>query len=426
MKKRFSLVFVLVALILLGTLILSSCGLPTRLILGSRPNSTEGSEDAEYGDDNTANNDNNQQGGQSSDGNVIQNTIVIEGESTDVSYAAAAGLRSSVSILAEYPNEGYSAGSGVVVSYDNGVAYVITNYHVVYHNGKICSDISVFLFGMQSIDYAIPATYLGGSAYYDIAVLRIENSSILNKSIESGAVTPVKIADSDTVAPGNTAIAIGAPGVADDTVLTNISVTSGVVSVASEYITMSSINGVSETEFRVIRIDTAVNSGNSGGGLFNAKGELVGIVNAKIATTDVENIAYAIPSNVVKAVCANIIDYCEGTDRTSVMRAIVGITVAVNSLYTEYDEESGYVKTYEEIMIQQVTEGSLADGLFMSDDVIKSIQVGDRTVEVKRMYHLIDTMLYARVGDKIIATVIRDGKELQLTITITEDCLTEY
>ena len=67
------------------------------------------------------------------------------------------------------------------------------------------------------------------------------------------------------------------------------------------------ING--KTEMRVIRVDTAVNPGNSGGGLFNSKGELIGIVNAKIISSDVENIGYAIPSSVAINVADNIINH---------------------------------------------------------------------------------------------------------------------
>jgi serine protease Do len=279
---------------------------------------------------------------------------------------------------------------------------------------------------MQSSSYAIPATYVGGSAYYDIAVLRVDKSSILKNAATNGTLTAVKVADSDGVAVGSAAIAIGAPGVEDNVAISSIAVTSGIVSVDSEYITMTSVNGVSNVEFRVIRIDTAVNSGNSGGGLFNAKGELVGIVNAKITKSDVENIAYAIPSSVVKAVTKNIIDYCYGKECKRVMRAMMGVSVSASKLYTELDKQTGYVKLCEDITVVSTTEGSLSQGALLPNDIIKNVRIGELNVEVKRMHHLIDAMLYARVGDEVITTVIRNGQELQVKIIITKEALNEY
>ena len=90
---------------------------------------------------------------------------------------------------------------------------------------------------------------------------------------------------------GSSAIAIGnAQGL-------GISSTSGVVSVDSEYITMTAADGKTAVAFRVMRVDTAINSGNSGGGMYDDNGNLIGIVNAKIVYDGVENIGYAIPSN---------------------------------------------------------------------------------------------------------------------------------
>ena len=132
---------------------------------------------------------------------------------------------------------------------------------------------------MEMEQYGISAEYIGGSLTYDIAVLKITDSEIYSESIAKKA----ELADR-TVFAGETAIAIGNPE-AD-----GISSTVGVVSVDSEYLTMTGADDVTEVTFRVMRIDTAVNSGNSGGGLFNDQGELIGIVNAKIMTDDIENI----------------------------------------------------------------------------------------------------------------------------------------
>ena len=346
------------------------------------------------------------------------------GQTTDVTLAAAKGLRSAVSVYASFGNGGAggsSAGSGIIYQIDkeSGNAFIITNYHVVY-SGAVSKDIKLFLFGMESADYAIPATFVGGSPNYDIAILFVQNSKILKSAATNGTIKAATVSNSDSVIPGQTAIAIGNPE------SSGIAVTSGIVSVDSEYIQMTSINGTARVEFRVIRIDTAVNSGNSGGGLFNDNGELMGIVNAKITKSDVENIGYAIPSNVVRAISDNIIDYCFGESDKNVMRAMLGLTVTVGELYSVYDEETGIIKQAEQVIAMETTEGSLADGVFRADDIIKSITIRDKTVKVTRRHHLIDTMLDARVGDKVYFNIIRDGKEKTVSITITEDCLTAY
>lgn len=357
---------------------------------------------------------------------VIQNNVVINGGSGDVSHAAALGLQSIVSVESIFNQVGTSYGSGVIYQLDpdTGSAFIITNYHVVYSiyaktANKICNQANLYLFGMEYTDYAIPATYVGGSANYDIAVLYVESSDILKEGAKNGTVRAASLANSDDLAPGQTAIAIGNPEAY------GISVTTGIISVASESLTMQSVT-YNQVTLRVIRIDSAVNHGNSGGGLFNAEGELIGIVNAKIISDDVENIGYAIPSNVARAIADNIIDYCHQKSCESVMRAILGVTVIVSDVSTAYNEQTGLIDITEEITVYDVTAGSLAYNVFQKDDIITRVTVGDKTTEVTRQYHLIDAMLDARVGELISTTVIRNGVEMTLEIIITQDCLTAY
>ena len=355
------------------------------------------------------------------------NNITISGSSSDIAYAAASGLRSIVSVYASSRNAS-GAGSGVILRLDGetGSAFVITNYHVVYMSGSyfqkggICDEIYLFLYGMESDAYAIPATFVGGSASYDIAVLYVENSDLLKNAYASGSAAAANIADSDLLTPGETAIAIGNPEAS------GISVTTGIVSVDSEYITMTASDYSGEVELRVIRIDTAVNSGNSGGGLFDAEGKLIGIVNAKISASDVENIGYAIPSNVARAIADNIIDYCFETDCVTVMRGIMGVTVGVSALSTAFDSETGRFERIEEVYIHEVVSGGLAEGNLQAGDIVLSIAVGDKVKAVTRQHHLIDAMLNVRVGDTVTTTVLRDGKEIAISTVITEDCLTAY
>ena len=302
-----------------------------------------------------------------------------------------------------------------------GDAFIITNYHVVYdassntENG-ISDDISVYLYGSEIEEKAIEATYVGGSLYYDIAVLQIDNSDILKAS----DACEVDVADSDKIVVGDSAIAIGnAQGL-------GISSTSGVVSVDSEHITMTAADGRTEVSFRVMRVDTAINSGNSGGGLYDDEGNLIGIVNAKIVYDGVENIGYAIPSNVAVSIAENIIDYCYGTDTERVQRALLGITVSTSDSKAIYNSETGSFTIEETVSVYEVTEGSLADGILQAEDVFVSATLNGETTEIIRQYHIIDMMLDVRVGDVVILNILRGGVEMSVSITITESCLTAY
>ena len=127
-------------------------------------------------------------------GDNITNNIVIEGEGGNLVYAINSSLRSAVSVYCNFETSSLggsatSAGSGVIYELDgkNGSAFIITNYHVVYESSsktsnKISDDIFIMLYGMEYSDYAIPATYVGGSMNYDIAVLYVENSDILKNA----------------------------------------------------------------------------------------------------------------------------------------------------------------------------------------------------------------------------------------------------
>lgn len=374
-----------------------------------------------------------------------ETTVNIEAAEGDASAATTAGLVSAVTVTANFKktvNNSYgglfpgfgvgggsttseysSEGSGVIykIDRDSGSAFIVTNYHVVYDSSSnskdgISEDIEVYLYGMEYESYAISAEYVGGSLYYDIAVLYVENCDALKNSVYNSATA----ADSDSVAVGQTAIAIGNPEGY------GISASLGIVSVNSEYITMTAADEVTTVSFRVMRVDTAVNSGNSGGGLYNDRGELIGIVNAKIIDESVENIAYAIPANVALSVADNIIDNCFDKDNKTVMRAVLGVTLGVSDSRAEIDTELGILTIIETVGITEISSGSVAKGILEVGDVIKSITVGGETKEVTRRYHIIDEMLNARVGDTVTITVERDGKEMSFDIVITDDCILAY
>ena len=189
---------------------------------------------------------------------------------------------------------------------------------------------------------------------------------------------------------------------------------------------MNAINGLGSVEMRVIRIDTAVNSGNSGGGLFNARGELIGIVNAKIKSEDVENIGYAIPSNVARAIADNIIDYCYEKECETVMRGMLGVTISMDSITTDYDEELGMIVITQKIKVVTVNQGGLAEEILMPDDIISDISINGVLTTITRQHHVIDAMLDVREGDKVEMTILRAGEEMTVETIITEDCLVAY
>lgn len=369
------------------------------------------------------------QDGEDGKSGVNGTTTIVGGESGNA-LAVSRALRSSVSILCAFTQEDslgratsyYSAGSGVFYQLDmaSGSAFVITNYHVVFDGDSRCEngiaeEISLYLYGGEYSGLAIPATYVGGSLYYDLAILRVENSDVLKNS-DALAVT---VANSDDVQVGSTAIAVGnAAG-------EGISVTSGIVSVDSEYLTMTGGDGVTPVNYRVMRVDTAVNSGNSGGGLFDQNGCLVGIVNAKIIDDGVENIGYALPTTVVTAIADNIIYYCYGQENECVMRAIMGITVITDTSKAVYEEETGLMRILETVVVYTVDE-NLLGRVFQVDDQLQSVTIRDKTVNITRQHQLIDAMLTARVGDVVTFQILRAGEPMTLTITVTEDCLTAY
>lgn len=358
----------------------------------------------------------------------LDGSIIVNDDASTTSYAVSQGLRSSVSVFCNFSKTGSldygSAGSGVIYRLNKtaGSAFIITNYHVIFDAESsspdgISQEIYLTLYGSEYSDMLIPAKYVGGSMYYDIAVLYVEESDLLKTNFP----TAVHIADSDEIVVGQPAIAIGNPkGI-------GISASSGIVSIDSEHISMIAADNKSSVDFRVMRIDTAVNSGNSGGGLFNENGELIGIVNAKIIDDSVENIGYAIPSNVAIAVAQNIIDNCYETELTSVQRCLLGITITISNSKAVYDPDTCKIKIEEVVTVYEVSESGIAYGELKPDDIILSISINGNKRNITRQHHVIDYMLDARVGDVVVFEYSRNGRILQTNeIVITNDCVTPY
>jgi len=315
-----------------------------------------------------------------------------------------------------------SCGSGVIHTLDreSGDAYIITNFHVVYAKGAttdngISDDISVYLYGQESEDYAIPATFVGGSLNYDIAVLRVAKSNILRNSCALAAT----LGSSREVNIFDEVYAIGNPEAY------GMSITEGIVSVESESLAMTGADGKTPLSLRVMRVSAAINTGNSGGGLYDTEGKLVGIVVAKRTGSDIDNIAYAIPIDLASALVDNILRNCDGVMKTSVYRCYLGIelTAAVKGLVI--DPETEEIIKCEEVEVHKINDNCIVTEGIVTGDVIKAITIDGVRTEVSRIHHVIDSMLYAEVGSEVTLELLRGTEKLTVTVTVPESALTE-
>ena len=157
------------------------------------------------------------------------------------------------------------------------------------------------------------------------------------------------------------------------------------------------------------------------------KGEVIGIVNAKMSDSSIDNIGYAIPSNVAKYVAENII-YYDGIDSVndSVYRILIGVNVAIHSAGTVYDLETGKVLKVEEVMVENVVAGGASVGKLQSGDIIKSVEIDGVTYEIVRTFNVIDVMLSARSNSTVIFNVLRDGKDVAVEIDVSGVTPVEY
>lgn len=310
------------------------------------------------------------------------------------------------------------AGSAVVYKIDEDYTYFITNYHVIYNqkqntDSKIASKITCYLYGSESLpveteetdedgyqiyDYgfgAISCEYVGGSTISDIAVLKTSTETI--KAINPN-VKAVEFASEYHV--GETAIAIGNPD--DD----GISVTQGVISMDNEFISLS-VDGTYR-DYRSIRIDTPLYAGNSGGGLFNMYGKLIGITNA--GNVEDQNVNYAVPLYIVKPVVENILTYKNG----SVNKITLGVTVQKGDSKYVYDEETGYGKVISDINVVDVTMFSIASRLGLKvGDKITEFNVNSTEHFLEQYFSIGDVLYTVKAGDVISFNLVRDGKAMK-------------
>ena len=361
---------------------------------------------------------------------------------TDDASSVAAAVTSAVSITSEFSVYNTSsrrtesavyAGAGVVYSLDKNSwdAYIVTNYHVIYDaksTGReeiehISDNILVYLYGGETAAEAMAASYVGGAMDYDIAVLFIDGDKTVNIVDSSGtrfthengdvlkksSARAISAADSDAISVGQRVYAIGNPKGE------GMSVTSGVVSVDAEYIDIKSSDEKKNLSLLEMRIDAAINHGNSGGGLFDKDGKLVGIVNARSEETGVTAFGYAIPANLALSIAQNIIDNAPSGSRGA-LRATLGITVMTADSSSVYDATAQKTYIMETVTVQGVQSGAAASSL-KAGDVFYSVKVtshndNERVNKVITRRHQIYSILFnMRLGDTLEITVSR-GDEL--------------
>ncbi len=279
----------------------------------------------------------------------------------------------SVGMWQEYVTSG--AGSGVIMSSEG---HIITNYHVVAaSDGKSYAD--VIKVRLKNGD-EYEATVIGGDADADIAVIKIQTE----KTLVSAA-----FADSDKLAVGEEVIAIGNPlGELSGTT------TNGIISALARSV---NIEGV---DMNLLQTNAAVNPGNSGGGLFNMSGELIGIVNAKSSGTGIEGLGFAIPSNDAYAKAKEIIE--AGGNVGSSRNVMIGVEfLDVLDAYTAYRYGVDSLGVY----VYNPLEG-------YNDKVLRK---GDRVIavngqEISESAEIASVVKAAEPGDLIEFTVFREGR----------------
>ena len=284
------------------------------------------------------NNQNNQNGNNYTSQKVTIQESTVEHSASTVEEVVRRVYDTVVVINARLTN-GTSSGSGVIIGESEDKTYIITCFHVIEGANTLSvtlSDTSVY-----------QAEVVGGDAVSDIAVICIE---------KTGLTIATFIDDSQKVTLASTAIAIGNP----------LGTLSGTVTVGI----ISNTNRIIQTDDGynrdLIQTDAAINSGNSGGGLFNIDGQLIGIVNAKFSATGVEGLAFAIPANTAKSIAQGLITkgYVEG-------RYNLGVTFS-----NGYYRTGGFFSTtYKVVYASAIDPNGSCYGKLQLQDILVSVDV---------------------------------------------------
>ena len=316
---------------------------------------------------------------------VIETVEVATGEQMTPAQVYAANVNSTVGITTSvttnfwgYQSTSAASGSGFIISQDG---YILTNYHVI----EDSSSISVSMFNGDSYE----ATLIGYDESNDIAVLKIDAENLV----------PVILGDSNNLNVGDSVVAIGNP-LGELT----FTLTSGAISAKDREITLSG-----NMTMNLLQTDCAINSGNSGGALFNLYGEVIGVTNAKYSSSSsssasIDNIGFAIPINSVMNIAESIIE------KGYISKPYVGISLLDVSKETQlYGIPAGAA-------IQSVTEnGPAAQAGLQNGDVITAVDGRAMTST-----ELVSYIGQASVGQQMVFTIYRQGETMEITVAVGE------
>lgn len=330
---------------------------------------------------------------------------------TEVAYNCAVTINVYASKEAANQDQSSGAGSGVVYTSDG---YILTCNHVV-------EGYSVIRVTLANGDYYYAET-VGTDPQTDLAVIKIDGKDLLACIVRDWEEAPLTI--------GESVIAIGNPlGVLGH------SVTSGIISGLARNIT---VEGQSMT---LIQTDASINSGNSGGGLFDINGSLVGIVNAKSTGSTIDNLGFAIPIDTAYKIANELIEHGYVTGRPGLNISIVGVTTSnYASVLQNYPElEKHVVKSYHKYPWgggQQISD--IYTGVFIVDaskvnypeGSTETLKFGDRIVQVEDhegniveidvSQKLLNLIQESEIGDQLNITVYRDGKYVTVPALLVE------
>lgn len=294
----------------------------------------------------------------------------------------AIDVSSSTGEFKDIPSSSSFSGSGVIISSDG---YIVTNNHVV--SGG--TSIKVFLKNGDSYD----AKVIGTDKTTDLALLKIE----------AGDLIYAEFGDSSTLQVGETAVAIGNPlGRLHGTA------TTGIISALDRELTIDN-----ET-MNLLQTDASISPGNSGGGLFNAKGELIGIVNAKSSAQYSEGIGFAIPINDVKPVVEALKENGYVTGRPVIGVSMIDISSQAMANMYRVDRLGTYIYDVEDNSPAQQA------GLKSGDCIVS---VNGKNVSTSAEVSQI--VKESSVGDKLTFVVYRGNQQMTITVTVGEKTSTQ-
>lgn len=300
----------------------------------------------------------------------------------------------SVIVVSTYKqNQIIGTGSGFIYKKNESEAYLITNHHVVDGGNS-------FKITFTDGDL-VDATLVGSDEYSDIAVLKV--------ALKEG-YKAVEIGNSDTMRVGDTTFVVGAP-LGD---VYSWSVTRGILSGKERLVEVSLSNSYqSDYIMNVLQTDSPVNSGNSGGPISNSNGEVIGVVNAKISSTGVEGIGFAIPIEVAMEKAEQIIN---GNKSSYPYLGVSMLNVEDARNYINYRRYITDNNINSGVIVIDIEKDSPAskDGM-KSGDIITQIN----GKEVKNVAYLRYELYKYKIGETIKVKVLRDNETKELSIKLT-------